>query len=63
MNAKRCDRCKKYFTDYKEFDGYVRLTIASKSPSRYQVKQDLCQECEQSLKDWFEMKETPENGE
>ncbi len=27
--------------------------MASKSPSRYQVKQDLCQECEQSLIEWF----------
>ncbi len=63
MQAKKCDRCGSFFANYPEFNGYLRITRASESASRYQVKQDLCKECEQSLKDWFEMKGTPENGE
>lgn len=54
MKAKKCDRCGEFFVNYEEFEGYIRLTVASNSPSRYQVKQDLCQECEQSLIEWFE---------
>lgn len=56
MKAKKCDRCGEFFVDYEEFEGYIRLTLASNSPSRYQVKQDLCPKCENSLIDWYNSK-------
>lgn len=58
MKAKKCDRCGQFFVDYEEFEGYIKLTVASNTPSRYQVKQDLCQECEKSLIEWFKMGES-----
>ena len=56
MKAKKCDRCGEFFVDYEEFEGYIRLTLASSSPSRYQVKQDLCPKCENSLIEWYNSK-------
>ena len=53
MNAKKCDRCGKLYEPETIIEGY-RLTRYSQFNSRYQKKIDLCPECHESLKKWFE---------
>lgn len=54
MQAKKCDRCHRFY-DYIPYNrGKLSLTNYSNTPSQYLKRVDLCESCEASLVAWFE---------
>lgn len=51
MNAKKCDRCGEYYIP----DRIVKMQgVVVREPNGYEKRLDLCNCCENALKDWIE---------
>lgn len=57
MNAKKCDRCGKLYEPEKEDRKRIEYKVVriTYKNSRYKKTLDFCPECEESLKEWFEL--------
>ena len=53
-NAKKCDRCGNLFEVPKKKQEYRIMKISLTSADRHSQTLDLCSECRESLKKWFE---------
>ena len=57
MNAKKCDRCKKLYEDYRDKEtrgNAVRLVYRSDDYSTANIEHiDLCPACMESFKNWL----------
>lgn len=67
MNAKKCDRCEKFYEDYGGLE-YIQYGNKYNGMSFFGVKSlffDLCPDCMKSLYDWFDgvCVSVPEEGE
>lgn len=52
VRARQCDRCKGFYQV--EFEPKYRVTKISNTASRYTKSQDLCPECAEELRKWYE---------
>lgn len=68
MDAKKCDRCNKYYEPYRQCDEHMTRTgevyhnvlfngIILRSNSEYIKNIDLCKECAKSVYEWLTKKE------
>lgn len=62
MNAKRCDKCKRFYNKPPEGANKLKLVKISETASRYTKSVDLCPDCERSLEKWFNDIEKAEEG-
>lgn len=54
--AKKCDRCNRYYDPYKN-DGHDGFTFTYDGVADCDLITDLCPECMASLNEWYENKE------
>jgi len=54
MLARKCDRCKEFYTYIPDLPDRYKIVRVSDTASRYTKSLDLCSECEAKLKIWFE---------
>lgn len=57
MVSYRCDRCKKPYDRFQVADRQFNLYEKQPTPSNYFKKLDLCPDCLDELKKWFEKAE------
>ena len=68
-DAKKCDRCGKYYTPSILFESPLEMLAANLSKvSSFRVEAvvpncDLCPDCTKSFERWFDMKEGDTDGE
>lgn len=55
-NAKRCDRCNRFYNSNDDFKPHYKMVSISPKPSNYKRNVDLCQDCLKELENWFEYK-------
>lgn len=60
MNAKKCDRCGKYYEPRQRRYTYLLAKYGDKSID-YTEPVDLCKDCSNELYDWFCMKSLEES--
>ena len=49
-NAKRCDRCNRFYNSNDDFKPHYKMVSISPKPSNYKRNVDLCQDCRKSWK-------------
>lgn len=55
-NAKRCDRCNRFYNHYEEKKPGFKMVKISQTSSNYKKNVDLCPKCLEELEDWFDYK-------